>query len=104
MTMERPSITSRSPEQPNASARRAAPRQVLTQSLYGLREFLIRAWTLENDSHGRWKRRWIAASGVAFAVVLAFCIGDLSWRAAVMIVATDAMLAMSGDMLDKVLE
>lgn len=56
----------------------------------------------EDDRHGRWKRRWIAASGAAFGVVLALSLGDISWRTAVMVAAAAVMLAMSGDMLDRV--
>ncbi len=69
-----------------------------------LRAFLPQTWRWENDRHGRWKRRWIAASGAAFAVVLATSVGEISWRTAVMIAATTVMLAMSGDMLDRVQE
>jgi len=48
----------------------------------------------------RWERRWIAASGAWFAVLAAFLLGGIDWRAAVMVAATAFMLARSGDMLD----
>jgi hypothetical protein len=48
----------------------------------------------------RWERRWTAASGAWFAVLLALLLGGIDWRAAVMVAATAFMLARSGDMLD----
>ena len=48
----------------------------------------------------RWERRWTAASGAWFAVVLALLLGVIDWRLAVMVAATAFMLARSGDMLD----
>lgn len=48
----------------------------------------------------RWERRWIAACGVWFAVVLALTFGGTDWRTAVMVSATAFMLARAGDMLD----
>jgi hypothetical protein len=48
----------------------------------------------------RWERRWAAASGAWFAVLLALSLGAIDWRAAVMVATTAFMLARSGDMLD----
>lgn len=48
----------------------------------------------------RWERRWTAASGAWFAVVLALLLGGIDWRAALMVAATAFMLARAGDMLD----
>lgn len=48
----------------------------------------------------RWERRWTAASGAWFAVLVALLLGEIGWRAAVMVAATAFMLARSGDMLD----
>ncbi len=48
----------------------------------------------------RWERRWSAASGAWFAVLLALLLGVIDWRAAAMAAATAFMLARSGDMLD----
>jgi hypothetical protein len=48
----------------------------------------------------RWERRWTAASGAWFAVLVALLLGGIDWRAAVMVAATTFMLARSGDMLD----
>ena len=48
----------------------------------------------------RWERRWIAASGAWFAVLLALLFGGADWRAGVMVAATAFMLARGGDMLD----
>lgn len=48
----------------------------------------------------RWERRWTAASGAWFAVLLALLLRGIDWRAAVMVAATAFMLARSGDMLD----
>jgi hypothetical protein len=48
----------------------------------------------------RWERRWTAASGAWFAVLLALPLGVIDWRAAMMVAATAFMLARSGDMLD----
>lgn len=48
----------------------------------------------------RWERRWTAASGAWFAVLLALLFGGIDWRAAVMVAAAAFMLARSGDMLD----
>lgn len=48
----------------------------------------------------RWERRWTAAAGAWFAVLLALLSGVADWRAAAMVAATAFMLARSGDMLD----
>ena len=48
----------------------------------------------------RWERRWTAASGAWFAVLLGLLLGAIDWRAAIMVAATAFMLARSGDMLD----
>jgi len=48
----------------------------------------------------RWERRWIAASGAWFAVLLALLLGGIDWRVAVMVAVTTFMLARGGDMLD----
>lgn len=48
----------------------------------------------------RWERRWTAASGAWFAVLLALLLGEIDWRAALMVAVTAFMLARSGDMLD----
>ena len=48
----------------------------------------------------RWERRWTAASGAWFAVLLALLLGAIDWRTAVMVAATTFMLARGGDMLD----
>ena len=48
----------------------------------------------------RWERRWTAASGAWFAVLLALLLGAIDWRAAMMVAATAFMLARSGDLLD----
>lgn len=48
----------------------------------------------------RWERRWTAACGVWFAVLLALTFGGTDWRTAVMVSATAFMLARAGDMLD----
>lgn len=48
----------------------------------------------------RWERRWIAAFGAWFAVLLALLCGGTDWRVAVMVAATTFMLARAGDMLD----
>ena len=48
----------------------------------------------------RWERRWTAASGAWFAVLLAVLFGGTNWRVAVMLAATTFMLARGGDMLD----
>ena len=48
----------------------------------------------------RWERRWTAASGAWFAVLLGLQLGAIDWRAAMMVAATAFMLARSGDMLD----
>jgi|SRR5665811_217525 hypothetical protein len=48
----------------------------------------------------RWERRWTAASGAGFAVLLALLLGGIDWRAAVMVAAATFMLARGGDMLD----
>lgn len=48
----------------------------------------------------RWERRWIAASGAWFAILLALAFGGTDWRTAVMVSATAFMLARAGDMLD----
>jgi hypothetical protein len=48
----------------------------------------------------RWERRWTAALGAWFAVFTALFLGEIDWRAAVMVAAIAFMLARSGDMLD----
>ena len=48
----------------------------------------------------RWERRWTAAMGAWFAVLLGLLLGAIDWRAAMMVAATAFMLARSGDMLD----
>jgi hypothetical protein len=48
----------------------------------------------------RWERRWTAASGAWFALVLALLLGAIDWRLVMMVAATAFMLARSGDMLD----
>jgi len=48
----------------------------------------------------RWERRWTAASGAWFAVLLALLLGGIDWRAAVMVAAAAFMHARGGDMLD----
>jgi hypothetical protein len=48
----------------------------------------------------RWERRWTAASGAWFAVLLGLLLGAIDWRVAMMVAATAFMLARSGDMLD----
>lgn len=53
-----------------------------------------------NHLQTRWERRWTAASGAWFAVLLALLLGAIDWRAAMMVAATAFMLARSGDMLD----
>ena len=49
----------------------------------------------------RWERRWTAASGAWFAVLLAALSGGTSWRVALMLAATAFMLARGGDILDQ---
>ena len=56
--------------------------------------------TLKNPLQRRWERRWTAASGAWFAVLLALLLGGIDWRTAVMVAATTFMLARGGDMLD----
>ena len=47
-----------------------------------------------------WERRWTAASGAWFAVLLALLLGGIDWRAAAMLAVTTFMFARGGDMLD----
>ncbi len=102
--MERPSIPPRSPDGPEETSRPGAPRQTTGSSLNRLGALLREAWLLDNDPHGRRKRRLIAASAAAFAVVVALSIGEIGWRAAVMVAGADLILTLSGDMLDSVWE
>lgn len=48
----------------------------------------------------RWERRWTAASGAWFAILLALLFGATDWRVSVMVAGTAFMLARAGDMLD----
>jgi hypothetical protein len=83
---------------------RSPGRSRVPSSRLRLRSFLADSGILEADRLGRWKRRWTMASAAAFATVAALSLGDISWRTAVMVVAASAMLAMSGDMLDRAQE
>ncbi len=56
----------------------------------------------KNPLQIRWERRWTAASGAWFAVIVTLLLGGIDWRAAVMVAATAFMLARGGDMLDHV--
>ncbi len=58
----------------------------------------------KNPSQIRWERRWTAASGAWFAVLLAVLFGGLDWQASLMVAATAFMLARGGDMLDQYAE
>lgn len=70
-------------------------------ALSRLRRFLVDARKVPKSRlQIRWERRWAAASGAWFAVLLALSLGAIDWRAAVMVAATAFMLARSGDMLD----
>lgn len=71
-------------------------------ALSRLRRFLVdaRRKVPKSPLQIRWERRWTAASGAWFAVLLSLSFGGIDWRAAVMVTATAFMLARSGDMLD----
>jgi hypothetical protein len=70
-------------------------------ALSRLRRFLVDARKVPKSRQQiRWERRWAAASGAWFAVLLSLSLGAIDWRAAVMVAATAFMLARSGDMLD----
>jgi hypothetical protein len=70
-------------------------------ALSRLRNLLAGARTTpKNLRQTRWERRWTAASGAWFAVLLALLLGAIDWRAGLMVAATAFMLARSGDMLD----
>lgn len=79
------------------------PNRVLSRhtALSRLQRFLTGAGTMPKSLlQTRWDRRWTAASGAWFAVLLALLLGAIDWRAAMMVTATAFMLARSGDMLD----
>lgn len=79
------------------------PEVVLTRhtALFRLQNLLAGARTTpKSPLQTRWERRWTAASGAWFAVLLALLLGAIDWRAAMMVAATAFMLARSGDMLD----
>ena len=70
-------------------------------ALFRLQSFLTDARKAPKSTmQKRWERRWTAASGAWFAVLAAFLLGGIDWRAALMVTATAFMLARSGDMLD----
>jgi hypothetical protein len=70
-------------------------------ALSRLRRFLVDARNVPKSRlQIRWERRWTAASGAWFAVLLALSLGAIDWRAALMVAATAFMFARSGDMLD----
>ncbi|MGZ3360029.1 MAG: hypothetical protein ACXU84_11910 [Xanthobacteraceae bacterium] len=70
-------------------------------ALSRLRRFLVDARKVPKSRlQIRWERRWAAASGAWFAVLLSLSLGAIDWRAALMVAATAFMLARSGDMLD----
>jgi hypothetical protein len=70
-------------------------------ALWRLQTFLIGARSApKSPLQIRWERRWTAASGAWFAVLLAILLGGIDWRAALMVAVTAFMLARGGDMLD----
>jgi len=56
--------------------------------------------TSKTPRQRQWERRWTAASGAWFAVLLALLLGGIDWRASMMVAVTTFMLARGGDMLD----
>jgi hypothetical protein len=48
----------------------------------------------------RWERRWTAAIGAWFAVLLVLLFDGITWGTAAMVAATAFMLARGGDVLD----
>lgn len=70
-------------------------------TLSHLRSFLTNARKMSKSPLQRqWEYRWTAASGAWFAIILAFFLGGIDWRAAMMVAVAAFMVARGGDMLD----
>ena len=70
-------------------------------TLSRLRSFLTDGRKMSKGRLQRqWEYRWTAASGAWFAIILVFFLGEIDWRAAVMVAAAAFMVARGGDMLD----
>ena len=88
---------------PGLAPGRGEPERLLRRpsALFRLQSFLAGATKAPKSLlQIRWERRWTAASGAWFAVLIALWLGGIDWRAAVMVAATAFMLARAGDMLD----